>query len=314
VTGGAERAADATGPELAGERARSLAEHFNELERWDDAEREARRGLQAEPDDVGLLMQLARSQFGRGRLEEAERTCAQGLAVQPQSVRIMVFLGLIQMQRGRMADAERTLLAALALDPQDTRGLSVYGSLMHAAGQLDKAEALYRRALAGDPDDALVHGHLARLQSERGRMKPAETSARTAARLAPDATLSHLELGLVALRRGHPFRARRHFREALRQDPANTRIEAAWLEADKCCRVIYLPFYEWSLLVQRLPGRQFTLWGVMMGMVFAADALGAPRAAVGSASLAYVLLCLYTWIAPALVAGWLRIVPPRIDR
>ena len=311
---GDERAPAGTGPELAIHRAREMAARYNDVERWDDAEREARRGLQADPGDVTLIVQLVRSQLGRKQLGEAERTCTQGLAVHPESVRLMAILGAIQMDRGRMSEAERTLLAALALDPLDPNSLRIYGRLMHAAGQFDKAEALYRRALASDPQDATVLGHLARLQGERGQGQSAQTSARSAARLEPEAVSSHADLGWVCLRGGHPFQARRHFREALRLEPTSTSLEKAWHEADRCCRFVYLPLYVWSLLILRVPGKQFGVWAAMMAVAFGAEALGAPRGAVTAVLVGYVLLCVYTWIAPALLAGWLRLVPPRIDR
>jgi Flp pilus assembly protein TadD len=314
VSGGDDGVPAAAGPGLAVERARSMAARYNEMQRWDEAEREARRGLQAEPDDLNLLVQLARSQLGREQPDEAERTCAQGLAAHPQAVPLMAFLGAIQMQRGRMSEAERTLLNALAHDPLDAAALSVYGNLMHAAGQFDKAEALYRRALASDPESARVHGHLARLQGERGQGRSAETRARFAARLDPDAVTSHSDLGWVSLRGGHPFAARRHFREALRLDPTDGDLERAWLEADKCCRFVYLPYYGWSLLLERVPGRQFAVWGAMVGLGLVAGSLGVPRGVVTGVFLGYIVLCVYTWIAPALLAGWLRLVPPRIDR
>ena len=107
-----------------------------------------------------------------------------------------------------------------------------------------------------------------------------------------------------------PFAAKRHLREALRLDPSDSEAEAAFLEADRATRWIYLPMYYWTLLVIRLPGRQFAVWGAVMAFAFLA-----PRFGLGDVRLAvlgvYLVFAIYTWLALPLVKVWTRLRPPR---
>jgi hypothetical protein len=69
--------------------------------------------------------------------------------------------------------------------------------------------------------------------------------------------------------------------------------------------------YYWSLVTDRLPGKQFAVWGLFLVFVFGGPRIGISPSVVGAVALAYLALCIYTWIATPLVKLWIRIVPPR---
>ena len=130
-------------------------------------------------------------------------------------------------------------------------------------------------------------------------------------RNAPEADFSHAMAGLTALRGGKPFQARKYLREALRLDPADQEVEELWLHADKCCRIPYLPYYYWSLLMDRLPGKQFAVWGVFVALMMMRRAFDIDSAAFNMIALGYVSFVIYTWVAEPLAALWIKIFPPR---
>jgi tetratricopeptide (TPR) repeat protein len=166
------------------------------------------------------------------------------------------------------------------------------------------------RGLALDPEDEHASALLAMILAERRKKQPALHHGRRSLALAPDDDGGHLALGVTLLQHGHPFQARRHFREALRIDPGPA-TEEAFLEADRCCRGVYLPMYWWTLALERLPGKNIGAWVLVIGGTAAARALGAPAGVVTGVVLVYVALCIYTWVATPIVKAWVRLVPPR---
>ena len=94
--------------------------------------------------------------------------------------------------------------------------------------------------------------------------------------------------------------------------PNDADLEEFWLEIDRCTRIVYLPMYYWSLLVDRLPGRQFAVWGAMTALALSAERFGLDKRAVGILFGSYILFCIYTWFATPLVKGWIKLFPPKI--
>lgn len=293
-------------------RATQLADHYNDVGRFDDAEREAVRGLAASPDDVVLLIQLTRSLMGRARWQDAEAAIERVLAVDPENASGFNLLSVARSQQGRFGDAEAAVLEALRLDPQWASAYEVYGDLMMRTTHLEKARKLYERARALNPEDPDLPSKIALVETQLNRLTSASREAATGLRLGPAESLAHASRGVAHLASGHPFRARADFREALRLDPANAELEEVWLNADTCCRVVFLPMYYWSLVVDRLPGKQFLVWGFLLAFVFGGRALGLPPDVITVGSLTYLAFCVYSWLATPIVNVWKRIVPPKL--
>jgi tetratricopeptide (TPR) repeat protein len=185
-----------------------------------------------------------------------------------------------------------------------------YASLMLKTGHPDKAERLAREALRIDADLQSAHGMLGLVLAERREKQAAHGHAEHSLALDPGHEGAHAAMGVTLLRTGHPLRARAHLREALRLDP-DPETEELFLQADKCARWIYLPMYWWTLLIDRLPGKQFTVWGVVVGGLVVAPALGVPDRLIVVVAIAYIAFVVYTWVADGLVAAWVRMRPPR---
>ena len=71
------------------------AEHLLDIERYDLAEREIRRGLAAEPELAILHVQLARALDGLGRPEEAEAAAREAVRLDPEEPAATLLLGVL---------------------------------------------------------------------------------------------------------------------------------------------------------------------------------------------------------------------------
>jgi len=287
------------------------AEHLLEAGHHEAAERAVRDALALVPDDSWLHVLLGRALVLADRREEAEQALGRALALDPEQVAALHLLAAICTEAGRHQEAETLLLEALRVDPVEPELYLAYGSLMRRTGHLDKSEQLLRRCLALAPENEAAHQELAALHTERDRHAHGAVHADLGLRLAPADERSHVAQASHLFATGHPLQARDAFREALRLDPTDRDIEEAWLEADMCSRWIYLPMYWWSLLLERLPGRQYTVWVAFVALMMVGRRVGLPGAIAATVAVAYLALVLYTWVATPLTRAWVKLVPPR---
>lgn len=287
------------------------AADLNVAGRHDLAEDYARRALAREPQDAGALVQLALARHGRGKTAEGVAILGEALAARPEYARAHGLRALLRTELGKYRDAEVDALEALRLDPEDAFLFRIYGQLVFKAGQLDKAEKLLRRSLELEPEDESTSALLALVLSEGKKQARALQHGRRSLALAPDEDVGHLALGATLLGSGRPFAARRHLREALRIDP-DADAEQAFLQADRCCRLVYLPMYYWSLAVDRLPGKNIGAWALFLVFLFGGEAAGLPQPVLTLGSVLYIGMCLYSWVADPIVRGWIKLFPPKV--
>ena len=300
----AAQAADRVGAAL------EKAAHLSEIGRHDLAERELRAVLPLAPESPDVHLALGHALRGQQRLDEAVAAAHEALRLEPDwGIGARMLLVAVDFERGQHCHAERLLLEVLHLHPTLAEGWAAYGALMQRTGHLQKAQRLLEHALRLDPELATAHNLMGVVLAERRRARQAATHARRGLALAPD-DMAHSAIGVTYLATGRPFLARSHLREALRQDPSDGDTEQAFLQADRATRWTYLPMYWSSLLLDRLPGRQFTLWAVAIGATLALRAAGQELAA-GILIFTYLGWVLYTWIAEPLTSAWIKLRPPR---
>jgi Flp pilus assembly protein TadD len=286
------------------------AEHFNQIGRHDLAERELRSALGRYPQEPELHVQLGWALDGQGRALEAEAEGMSALQVDPEAVGAMALLAKLAMDQGKHQQAEQHCLDALRLEPEHPYLYLIYGSLMQKTGHLEKAEKLMRRCLELDPENSHAHGALSVILAERKQAAPATMHGQLGVYVDPDSDHSHAMLGHTYLVTGRPFKARAHLREALRLDPS-PHAEEMFLAADRATRWTYLPMYFWSLWLDRIPGKQFAVWGAFIVLSQGMRSSGAPDGLRLGILGTYFLFCVYTWIAGPLTTAWIKMRPPR---
>lgn len=287
------------------------ADHFVDIGRYDLAERELQTVLQSSPGNAAAHVLRGRIALKREDPEGAEEAAAEALRLDPSSLGGLAIRAAALQTSGRHRESEATFIEALRRFPRNAALWVAYGHLLFKTGHRAKAEAVARQALELDPESRGAHGLLGVVLSGGWRSKLGMRHGEKGIALAPGEDASHLMLGATYLRSGRPFRARRHLREALRLDPSDADVEELWQDADRYCRVVALPYYYTSLLLERIPGGQVVLWlGFVLGLA-ALRQSGVSPVTAGVIGGAYLLFCIYTWVAEPLSRAWVRMLPPR---
>ena len=218
-----------------------------------EAEALYRAALDAKPEHLDALGNLAALSAQSGRFDEAMTLCRRALALKPDFVAALNTLGIVLKRLGRTEDAVACYREALACVPDDTAtlgnlGLALRalgrhdealapieraarlqptlpsaqlnrGNALKALGRLDGAEAAYREAVALDADYAEAHSNLGSLLRDLGRPDEAEAELEAALRLNSRLLTARYNLANPHRDRGRLEAATTTYREVLRLDP-----------------------------------------------------------------------------------------------
>lgn len=250
--------------------------------------------------DSAVFFELrARALRALDRHAEAAEAAARGLAIDGEDVDLLRLRADSLAELRQLPAAERAILRALALQPEEVELLCSYALIVARGDQLGKATRLAERAAALEPDSRRVQATrlvLAHLRGEGGRVRE---HARALLADAPDDAGSHYAAGFAESRHGRPEAAARHFRTAARLDPSDADYASAARQARYAAHPLLWPLRP----LERL-GVGGT-WLAAIACILALQLAGF-TAAAGLAALAYVSLCVYSWVVPPLVRAWLR--------
>lgn len=150
-----------------------------------------RAGAVAPPSAV-MHLNLGEALLARNRLAEAQAEFQRGVQLDPNDSRLYINLAGIAQKRGDGPGALVLLDRAGALAPKDARIFSNRGSLLHDLGRIDEALTALQTALTLQPRLADAHLNLGVLYADRGQLEEAVRSFAEAARLRPgDAAAAH---------------------------------------------------------------------------------------------------------------------------
>lgn len=231
------------------------------------------------------------------RYAEVQQSVDAGLRINPDSVPLLYLRCNCLAAQGDLAGAETAILAALRLDPELPPLLCRYAYLVAQAGQLPKAERLVAVAARVDPDDTTVARTRMLLAYLRG---DDATAARQGAALLGDGAedvWAHGMLGVAMAARGDAGQAARHFRAAVRLNPADPELAESARLSRAAAHPLLWPMrivYRWG------PG---VVWLVVMSCFLMLATLRLYPAAVIFAGL-YVVFCVYSWVMPPVVRWW----------
>lgn len=174
------------------------------------------------------LAREAQRQVAAGQLDQAEESYRRILRQNPNQVGVLANLAVVQVERGQLAEADQTLRQALTLAPDDARVLSTLGLLRFRQRQYDQALDALSRAARLEPQNAQIQMRLGLVLSEKGLRGPAEAALRKAIQLEPGYGEAHNNLAVVYLTQDPPLveLARWHYRRALSNgSPRNLELE-----------------------------------------------------------------------------------------
>ncbi len=205
-----------------------------ELERFEDARREAAAAVSRSSDDPTARYVLARALLGLDRLDEAEPLAASLIAEEPDRTDWLYLLGRIRRARGGRDDlrsAEALFRRAMTLRPDEAESALGLADCYIARGAFRQAVALLHQQLARHPDDPFIHQQLSRAQLLAGDGHGAAASAQVSLYDQPDDATTHLLKGVACYRKSEYHAAEKHLREALRLDPSNTDVGGVLVDA-----------------------------------------------------------------------------------
>jgi tetratricopeptide (TPR) repeat protein len=211
-----------------------LVEALLEVGRYEEAEDQLNRGLQADPNNPSLWLARGELAWAQG---DAAASRAHLLKCQDSPhtrQRACARLAAVCRRLGAMADAERFRRRAAAL-PADQPWLDpyVWECLQTTVGRPERfyqIEALERqrrypeaiallRELTAGPPDARVYAALGRDLAQTGDLAGAEQNLRRAVELAPDSVQNQYALSKLLLARGDAAGAADAARKALDRKP-----------------------------------------------------------------------------------------------
>jgi tetratricopeptide (TPR) repeat protein len=229
-----------------------------------EAEQEARRLLQDDPEDVQAHAFLAVSLLEQKRPAEAQAAAEGAIALYPEYDYAYHLLSMAHLAQGHTAEALSAIEEALALDPEDANYHHALGQLRFYQGQVRAALRAAEAGLAADASHVECLNLRARCLARLGQRDDAEANFAESLRQNPSDTGTHADLGWVALERGRAKQATEHFREALRLNPTSEYAREGLVASLKARFWVYNWFYRFVVWTQTLsPGARN---GLFIGM------------------------------------------------
>jgi tetratricopeptide (TPR) repeat protein len=233
--------------------------------------------------------------YGIEEFDRAAEEASDGLQDDPGAIDLLFLLSVAEERRGRLAEAEAAILAALEQDPDDVELLCQYADVLMRAGRLDKARRVLDAAAQSDPDSPDVLAGRQSLAYLRGDNREARRLSEELLALDPESVRGHRMLGVFDLNRGRAASAAERFGEAVRHDPSHEQYAADAREAQRMARN---PLWWPSLFFARTG--VVGSWIGAMVVIFGLRAAGATTAA-GIAAIAWLALCVWSWVVPPIL-------------
>lgn len=202
-----------------------LGQFYVRQNRFAEAEEQARRALQINPNSAVALAFLGVVQDRQGAREKAESSLKQVSLMGNQSLQPMY--GLLLMQHGKTEEALGEFKRLALKDPSDRKARSRLVSAYVATNHSDEAEHLLVEAIKKNGKDADALLQLSSLDLLEGKLNDAQTNLLELLHIGANLAPAHYQLAQVYQRRGHELLYLQELGETLRLDP---KLLAARLE------------------------------------------------------------------------------------
>ena len=195
-----------------------------EMGRLDEAEDSFRRALVLAPDTAAGHFCLGEVAAHRQQAEAAARAFKRALKIDPNYPRAHARLAALLVRKGRIQEAAKHILAELQRCGDDSVMLQELGQLLLEAHLNHQANAVLRRLVVLSPEDPYAQHNLAVSFFKMDRLEEGIKHCRRALKLKPDYPLALYNLALAHLKRGQIPRARRYVSRALTMAPKDQNI------------------------------------------------------------------------------------------
>jgi tetratricopeptide (TPR) repeat protein len=134
----------------------------------------------SEPEDVGLIVELAQIQTTLRRFDAAERELRRALRFAPDVSDVHLALGVISFRRGLYTQAEQELKRALELDPESGSAYFYRGEALNQLSRVDEALEMLERAVKRQPENGRAYYVMGILYDKKSRPQEAAAMYRKA--------------------------------------------------------------------------------------------------------------------------------------
>jgi predicted Zn-dependent protease len=212
-----------------------LAHLYDSRVRFDDAEKNYRAAVDAQPGHAQARLELAQFLLRLKKFDEAADLLEQLRNRRYRMPEVLMGLALCRCQEGRTEEARELLDMLLSQAPDSADALTERGRLELEANQLEAAERDLRAAVAKSPYDRQTLFHLVSCLNERGKTDESAIYTATLTQLEddkkslakvideiakkPNDAELHRQAGLISRRIGRDQDAERWLLGALQIDP-----------------------------------------------------------------------------------------------
>ena len=169
----------------------------------------------AEPQSSTAHYDLALVYTEQGRLDDAQREFKTAIAADPGFLAAMANLVVVELRRRDLAAARAAADQLAAHAPDSARALYSRGLVALRGGDAAAAEADFAKLLGRNPAAATAHYTLALAEIRLEKLPDAERELRSALVLSPGYGAARFALGTVLLRTGRAQEARAAFERTL---------------------------------------------------------------------------------------------------
>lgn len=215
--------------------------------RYADAVQSFRTALMADPSLDEARFRLCDALMQLGSMEEAQPHLEYLRGRLPNNLKVLVYLARIEDHRGNSEEAERILQAVLDRQPRFAPALVERGNLVLRARRYAEAEKWLRQAVQLEPSDHQAHHQLAFCLEQMGKLAEADKEYQFIKQMekdmqeiqalvngkmeaAPHNADLHYRIGMISLRAGAVKEALRWLHSALREDPNHQGAHKALME------------------------------------------------------------------------------------
>jgi tetratricopeptide (TPR) repeat protein len=292
------------------QRARFLLEQG----RFEQAERELREAVAADPEDARPRTLLAVSLAEQKRHDEALKEARAAIGLAPDWAYPHYVVGIVLEGLGKHSQAEAMAREAVRLDPASDDAYALLAQTLINQARWREALETAERGLALDAENVTCANFRAMALTKLRRRDDATVALETALGRDPENAMTHANRGWAQLEAGDHRAAMASFREALRLNPHSEWAKRGVIKALNARNPLYrvmLSYFFWmSRMTPRV--RYTVIFGLAIGRVLVQNiAEQNPAAApfLYPIIAAYVLFVLFTWTADPLFNLLLRFDP-----
>jgi tetratricopeptide (TPR) repeat protein len=294
------------------ERVRALIE----IQQWGRALHDLHGLLAQQPEEPLLHYFAGLCHYHLSRYNEARTALKRAIQFNPTFDPAYWMLAMVALQQDRYYEGLQAIDTALELDSEDSDYLATRAALLLCLERPREALTSTDAALAIDPEHEYARQVRAGALIEMGRCSEAEEQAITLLASDPNSAVAWYLHGIQMRNRGKLGEAKSAFLESLRIDPENMEVQDALLQVLAAKHPFFALFWRWSFFLSRFSsgarwGIILGLWALMQVLKVAARAVPQLMPFFFPLAIAYVLFCIYTWVAMplfklAIKRRWIR--------